>query len=65
LTDGGRVLEDCYTTIQQALGTKLENTVGAVFLQNFVEDVTNSGFLAGLLEQHDVVGKLQIAKNLC
>jgi polar amino acid transport system substrate-binding protein len=65
LTDGGRVLEDCYTTIQQALGTKLENTVGAVFLQNFVEEVTNSGFLAGLLEQHDVVGKLQIAKNLC
>jgi polar amino acid transport system substrate-binding protein len=65
LTDGGRVLEDCYTTIQQALGTKLENKVGAVFLQDFVEEVTNSGFLAGLLEQHDVVGKLQIAKNPC
>ena len=64
LTDGGRVLEDCYTTIQQALGTKLENTVGAVFLQNFVEEVTSNGFLAGLLERHDVVGKLQIAKSL-
>ena len=63
LTDGDRVLEGCYTTIQQALGTKLENTVGAVFLQGFVEEVTSNGFLAELLERHDVVGKLQIAKG--
>ena len=61
--DGSRVLKDCYTTIQQALGTKLKNTAGAVFLQSFVDEVTKNGFLAELLERHKVVGKLQIAKG--
>ena len=63
LMGGSRVLKDCYTTIQQALGTKLENTTGAVFLQSFVEEVISNGFLAELLERHRVVGKLQIAKG--
>ena len=60
---GARVLDGCYTTIQQALGTKLENTAGAAYLQSFVEEVTSNGFVADLLDRHGVTGKLQVAKG--
>jgi|TARA_B110000091_G_C13791443_1_gene465819 polar amino acid transport system substrate-binding protein len=62
--DGTRVVDGCYTSIQQALGTKLENTAGAAYLQSFVEEVTSNGFVERLLYCHGVNGKLQVAKGL-
>jgi polar amino acid transport system substrate-binding protein len=61
---GARVLDGGYTTVQQAIGTKPENTAAAAFLQQFVAEAKTSGLIADLLERHGVAGKLQVAAKL-
>jgi polar amino acid transport system substrate-binding protein len=58
---GARVLEGCYTTVQQAIGTKPDNSATAAFLQDFVADAKRSGLVARLIERHGVEGRLQVA----
>ena len=58
---GLRLLEGCYTTVQQAVGTKPENTAAAAFLQDFVAEAKRSGLVASLIERHGVEGRLQVA----
>jgi len=60
---GARVLDGRYTTVQQAIGTKPENTAAAAFLQAFVSEATRSGLVTGLIERHGVDGKLQVASG--
>jgi len=60
---GARVLDGGYTTVQQAIGTKPENTATAAFLQDFVAEAKASGLIARLLERHGVEAKLQVAAN--
>jgi len=60
---GARVLDGRYTTVQQAVGTKPENTAAAAFLQRFVAEAKESGLIAGLLDRHGVAGKLQVAAS--
>jgi polar amino acid transport system substrate-binding protein len=60
---GTRVLEGRYTTVQQAVGTKPQNTAAAAFLQSFVAEAKDSGLIARLLERHGVEGKLQVAAS--
>ena len=60
---GAQVLAGCYTTVQQAIGTKLENASAAAFLQKFVAEAKTSGLIARLLERHGVAGKLQVAAD--
>lgn len=60
---GARVLAGGYTTVQQAVGTKPENTAAVAFLQDFVAEAKASGLIARLLERHGVAGKLQVAAN--
>ncbi len=53
---GSRLLDGQFTAVQQALGTARRNTAGAAFLRDFVEEVKASGFVAGLIKKHNVVG---------
>jgi polar amino acid transport system substrate-binding protein len=53
---GGRILDGRFMAVQQAIGTPRENTAGAAFLRDFVEEVKASGFVASLIEKHKVRG---------
>jgi polar amino acid transport system substrate-binding protein len=58
-----RVLDGCYVTVQQAVGTKPDNTAAAAFLQGFVAEAKESGLVARLIERHGVEGRLQVAAD--
>ena len=60
---GTRILDGRFTTVQQAVGTQLENTKAAAFLQNFVMEVRKSGIVASLIERHGVEGRLLVASS--
>ncbi len=53
---GSRILDGQFTAVQQAVGTARRNIAGAAFLRDFVEEVKASGFVAGLIEKHKVIG---------
>jgi len=53
---GARILEGQFTAVQQAVGTGRANTAAAAFLGQFVEEAKRSGFVAGLIAKHKVVG---------
>ncbi len=53
---GTRMLAGSFTAVQQAVGTLKENAAGAAFLRGFVEEAKASGFIAGLIAKHKVVG---------
>ena len=59
---GARILAGYYTTVQQAVGTKPENTAAAAFIQDFVAVAKKSGLVAGLIERHGVEGRLLVAR---
>jgi len=60
---GTRILDGRFTTVQQAVGTKLENTTAAAFLQDFVMEARESGLVASLIERHGVEGRLLVASG--
>jgi polar amino acid transport system substrate-binding protein len=53
---GARILDGQFTAVQQAVGTARANAAAAGFLRDFVEAAKASGFVAGLIAKHDVVG---------
>lgn len=53
---GARILDGQFSAVQQAIGTAKANSAGAEFLRDFVEEVKASGFVAGLIDKHKVVG---------
>jgi polar amino acid transport system substrate-binding protein len=58
---GSRILGGQFTAVQQAVGTARNNTAGAAFLREFVEEAKKSGLVARLIERHQVVGRLSVA----
>ena len=58
---GARILDGQFTAVQQAVGTSRQNTAGAAFLREFVEEAKASGLVARLIERHKVVGRLSVA----
>jgi polar amino acid transport system substrate-binding protein len=58
---GSRILDGQFTAVQQAIGTPRKNIAAAAFLRDFVEEAKRSGFVAGLIEKHGVVGRLSVA----
>ena len=58
---GARILDGQFTAVQQAVGCNKGNAAGAAFLSAFVEEAKASGFVAGLIERHGVVGRLSVA----
>ena len=53
---GARILDGRFTAVQQAVGTLRRNAAGAAFLREFIAESKQSGFVAGLIERHKVVG---------
>jgi polar amino acid transport system substrate-binding protein len=53
---GSRILEGCFTAVQQAMGTPVKCQAGAAYLRGFVEEMKASGFVAGLIAKHHVRG---------
>jgi len=53
---GSRVLDDRFTTVQQAVGTPKGREAGAAYLREFVEDVKAAGLVAKLIESNGVHG---------
>jgi len=60
---GAQILDGHYSTVQQAVGTKPENTAAAAFLQAFVAEARQSGLVAQLIERHGVEGRLLVASG--
>ncbi len=60
---GVRVLDGCYLTVQQAIGTKPENTAAAAFLDALVAEAKESGLVARLIDRHGLKGRLQVASG--
>lgn len=54
---GLRLLDGCFMTIQQAMGTaKMRGTAASRCLAEFVEDMKASGFVARALQRHRIDG---------
>jgi polar amino acid transport system substrate-binding protein len=53
---GSTILDGQFSAVQQAIGTSKQNAAAAQFLQAFVDEVKASGFVAGLIAKHNVVG---------
>ena len=49
---GARVLEGCFTAVQQAVGTPKTRSASAAFLAQFVEEAKTTGLVARLIERH-------------
>jgi polar amino acid transport system substrate-binding protein len=58
----GRVLEGRFASVQQAIGTPSDRSpAGLAYLQQFVITAIGAGFVAALIEHHDVEG-LSVAR---
>lgn len=53
---GVRLLDGCFTSVQQAVGTHRRHEAGAAFLKRFVEEAKASGMIDELIERHGVRG---------
>jgi polar amino acid transport system substrate-binding protein len=53
---GTRLLDGKFSSVQQAVGTRLANKAGAGFLAAFVEEAKRSGLVAGFIAQYQVQG---------
>lgn len=56
-----RILDDRFTSVQQAVGTARDNRASAAFLAAFIDEAKRSGFIAKLIEQNGIQG-LSVAK---
>lgn len=53
---GARILDGQFSAVQQAVGTPRRNEAGAAWLAAVVENMKASGFIAKLIEKHEVKG---------
>lgn len=58
---GAQILDGQFTAVQQAMGTIPDRTIGAAYIREFVEEMKASGFVEGLINKHDVIGRLSVA----
>jgi len=58
---GSRVLDGGFSSVQQAIGTKPENTALKAVIADFIADAKESGLVQDLIDRHGVTGKLQVA----
>ncbi|MEM9655889.1 MAG: transporter substrate-binding domain-containing protein [Actinomycetota bacterium] len=61
-TPGSQLLDGCFMTVQQAMGTPNDRDVaGFDYLRRFVEAAKAGGLVAELIETHGVTGRLSVA----
>jgi polar amino acid transport system substrate-binding protein len=58
---GSRLLDGQFAAVQQAIGTPKGRPAAADFLHTFVEEAKDNGFIAGLIDQFGVTGRLTVA----
>ena len=59
---GSRILDGQFTAVRQAMGTpRGRDEAGFEYLKTFVEAAKASGLVGGLIDKHDVVGRLSVA----
>lgn len=59
---GARVLDGKFSSVQQAIGTRPDRKLAAVYLQEFVDEAKKAGGLvAKLIDKHGVTGLLTVA----
>ena len=58
---GSRVIPGRYTSVQQAIGTLHGRPALNTEVQDFLEEKKANGFVASLINKHNVTGKLQVA----
>jgi len=58
---GSSLMTESFTAVQQSIGCQPGHRQAAQFIQSFVRESIESGFVASLIEKHGVVGKLSVA----
>ena len=58
---GSRLIPGCYTTVQQAIGTRLAKFALNGELDAFLKHAKSSGLIARLVKKHGVSGKIVVA----
>mgnify|MGYP001201517360 FL=1 len=59
---GGKILEGQFMSVQQAIGTSIQNIHSSIYIAEFVEEMKKSGFVQKLIDKHNVNGRLSVAK---
>ena len=59
---GGKILEGQFMSVQQAIGTSIQNIHSAIYIAEFVEEMKKSSFVQKLIDKHNVNGRLSVAK---
>ena len=49
-------------SVQQAIGTSIQNIHSSIYIAEFVEEMKKSGFIQKLIDKHNVNGRLSVAK---
>jgi len=58
---GSQLMSESFTAVQQSIGCIPGNAEAASFIRQFVSEAISSGFVASLIKQHGVKGKLSVA----
>jgi len=59
---GAKILEGQFMSVQQAIGTSIQNTNSSTYIAEFVEEMKKTGFVQKLIDKHNVNGRLSVAK---
>jgi polar amino acid transport system substrate-binding protein len=60
---GSRIIEGCFTAVQQAIGVTRGKKAAAEFIADFVAESKANGFIASLISKHGVTGKLAVGSS--
>ena len=59
---GAKILEGQFMSVQQAIGTSIQNIHSSIYITEFVEEMKKTGFVQKLIDKHNVNGRLSVAK---
>jgi len=59
---GAKILEGQFMSVQQAIGTSIQNINSSTYIAEFVEEMKKTGFVQKLIDKHNVNGRLSVAK---
>jgi hypothetical protein len=62
-TEDCKILPEAFTFINQCIGSKPGNIEAENFINNFIKDSVENGFVKKLLLKYDVLGKLSVPNN--
>ena len=62
-TENCKILPEAFTFINQCIGSKPGNVEAENFINNFIKDSVENGFVKKLLLKYDVLGKLSVPNN--